>query len=81
VASICHGQQILAAAGVLRGRTCTAYPAVMPDIKQAGANWAPAGDDVSNAIVEGNLVTAPAWPAHPSWMARFLELLGTKIEP
>jgi protease I len=81
VASICHGQQVLAAAGVLKGRTCTAYPAVMPDATNAGAKWAAANDTASNAVVDGNLVTAPAWPAHPAWMAEFLKLLGTKIEP
>jgi len=81
VASICHGQQILAAAGVLAGRTCTAYPAVMPDVTNAGSKWVDANETYTNAVVDGNLVTAPAWPAHPAWMLKFLELLGTKIEP
>lgn len=80
VASICHGQQILAAAGVLQGRTCTAYPAVRHDILNAGAKWAEANETYSNAVVDGNLVTSPAWPAHPAWIREFLKLLGTTIE-
>jgi protease I len=81
VASICHGQQLLVAAGVLKGRTCTAYPAVMPDVLGSGAKWAEVNDTYSNAVVDGNLVTAPAWPAHPAWIRKFLELLETKVQP
>ncbi|MGB9724650.1 MAG: DJ-1/PfpI family protein [Chloroflexia bacterium] len=81
IASICHGQQVLAAAGVLEGRLCTAYPAVKPDLLRAGARWAEVNATFSNAVVDGNLVTAPAWPAHPEWMRKFLEVLGSRIEP
>ena len=81
IASICHGQQLLAAAGVLEGKTCTAYPAVRPDVERAGGKWAEVNATFSNAVVDGKLVTAPAWPAHPEWIARFLDVLGTKIEP
>ncbi len=79
IAAICHGPQVLAAAGVLEGRGCSAYPAVGPDVKRAGGEFAEIA--VDEAHVEGNLVTAPAWPAHPAWLARFLEVLGTEIEP
>ena len=79
VAAICHGVQILTAAGVLEGKECTAYPAVGPEVKLAGGNWVDV--PVDKAHVRGNLVTAPAWPAHPDWLAKFLTLLGTKIEP
>uniref|UniRef100_A0A832EIT0 DJ-1/PfpI family protein n=1 Tax=Desulfacinum infernum TaxID=35837 RepID=A0A832EIT0_9BACT len=81
VASICHGQQVLVAAGVVKGRTCTAYPAVKPDLMGGGASWADVNETFTNAVVDGNLVTAPAWPAHPEWMGKFLELLGSRIEP
>jgi protease I len=81
IASICHGQQLLAAAGVLEGKLCTAYPAVKPEILRAGAKWGEVNETFSNAYVDGNLVTAAAWPAHPEWIRKFLELLGTKIEP
>ncbi|HIE52086.1 MAG TPA: DJ-1/PfpI family protein [Armatimonadetes bacterium] len=81
IASICHGQQVLVAADVLRGKLCTAYPAVKPDVIRAGARWAEPNETLSNAYVDGNLVTAAAWPGHPEWMRKFLELLGTKIEP
>jgi protease I len=76
---ICHGAQLLAAAGVLEGRTCSAYPAVGPEVRSAGGRWVDVGTD--GAHVDGNLVTAAAWPAHPQWLARFLKVLGTRIEP
>jgi protease I len=78
IAAICHGAQVLAAAGVLGGKACTAYPAVGPDVKTAGGKWMDIA--VDKAHVDGNLVTAPAWPAHPDWLAKFLKVLGTKIE-
>jgi protease I len=77
LASICHGAQVLAAAGVVQGRSCSAYPAVGPDVTRAGGKYMEIGID--QAHVDGNLVTAPAWPAHPAWLARFLDVLGTKI--
>ena len=79
IASICHGAQVLAAAGVVGGRSCSAYPTVGPDVNSAGGKWMDIPLD--KAHVDGNLVTAPAWPAHPDWMAKFLQVLGTKIEP
>ena len=65
----------------LEGRLCTAYPAVKPELLRAGARWGEVNETVSNAYVDGNLVTAPAWPAHPEWMRKFLEVLGTRIDP
>jgi protease I len=79
VAAICHGAQILAAAGVVEGRACSAYPAVGPEVSRAGGKYMDIAID--GAHVEGNLVTAPAWPAHPAWLAKFLNVLGTKIMP
>jgi len=73
VAAICHGAQLLAAAGVLNGRSCSAYPACAPEVSQAGGNFADI--EVTEATTDGNLVTAPAWPAHPSWLAQFMLLL------
>ena len=81
IASICHGQQVLVAAGVIEGKLCTAYPAVMPDILKAGGKWGEVNETFSNAYVDGNLVTAAAWPGHPEWIRKFLELLGSRIEP
>lgn len=80
IASVCHGQQVLAAAGVLEGKLCTAYPAVKPDVVRAGATWGEINDTFTNAYVDGNLVTAAAWPGHPEWLRKFVELLGAKIE-
>ena len=81
IAAICHGPQVLVAADVLKGKLCTAYPALKPDVIRAGAKWGELNDSLSNAHVDGNLVTAAAWPGHPEWMRKFLEVLGTKIEP
>jgi protease I len=77
VASICHGAQILAAAKVLGGRRCSAYPACRPEVELAGGNYAEIAID--GAVTDGNLVTAPAWPAHPAWLSQFLQVLGTRI--
>ena len=77
VAAVCHGAQLLAGAGVLRGRTCSAYPACRAEVELAGGQYADIA--VDQAHTDGNLVSAPAWPAHPQWLAQFLALLGTRI--
>ncbi len=77
VAAICHGAQILAAAGVLKGRTCSAYPACRVEVELAGGSYADIAMDA--AVTDGNLVSAPAWPAHPAWIAQFLQVMGTTI--
>jgi protease I len=77
IAAVCHGAQILAAADVLKGRTCSAYPACAPEVRLAGGTYADI--PIDQAHTDGNLVTAPAWPAHPAWLAQFLEVLGTRI--
>lgn len=79
IAAICHGAQVLAAAGVLEGKACSAYPAVGPEVTRAGGKYVAL--PVDKAHVDGKLVTAPAWPAHPDWLAKLLQVLGTKIEP
>ena len=73
IAAICHGVQLLAAADVLKGRKCTGYPACGPEVSLAGAQWT--GVPVDQALTDGVLVTAPAWPAHPAWLAQFLTVL------
>ncbi|NOZ82830.1 MAG: DJ-1/PfpI family protein [Euryarchaeota archaeon] len=73
IAAICHGIQVLTAAGVLRGRKCTAYPALEPEVKSAGAEWV--STPIDGACVDDNLVTAPAWPAHPVWLSNLVRLL------
>ena len=78
IAAICHGAQLLTAAGVLSGRLCSAYPACGPEVTAAGGSYADI--PVDQAHVDGNLVTAPAWPAHPDWLAKFLKVLGTRID-
>ena len=77
LAAICHAAQVLAAAGVLKGKKCSAYPATGPDVTLAGGTYVDL--PMTDAITDGNLVTGPAWPALNSWLAKFLVLLGTKI--
>ena len=77
VAAVCHGAQILAAAGVLKGRICSAYPACRPEVELAGGIYADIAIDA--AVTDDNLVSAPAWPAHPAWIAQFLKVMGTTI--
>jgi len=77
VAAVCHGAQILAAAGVLKGRICSAYPACRPEVELAGGIYADIAIDA--AVTDDNLVSAPAWPAHPAWIAQFLKAMGTTI--
>jgi protease I len=79
IAALCHGPQILAAAGVLIGKTCSCYPAVSPEVTSNGGTFTEI--PIDQACVDGNLVTGPAWPAHPAWLASFLKVLGTRIEP
>jgi len=81
IAAVCHGAQILSAANVLEGKRCMAYPAVKPEVTRAGGIWAEVDATFSNAHVDGNLVTAAAWPGHPAWIRGFLEVLGTQITP
>ena len=78
IAAICHGAQLLTAAGVLAGKRCSAYPACAPEVRAAGGDYVEIA--VAQALVDDNLVTAPAWPAHPDWLAKFLLLLGSRIE-
>ncbi|MCX7305459.1 MAG: DJ-1/PfpI family protein [Hyphomicrobiales bacterium] len=74
VAAICHGAQLLAAAKVLEGRTCSAYPACRPEVEMAGGTYADI--PIDGAVTDGNLVTAPAWPAHPAWLKQFMAVLS-----
>jgi protease I len=73
IAALCHGPQLLAAAGVLKGRKLNAYPACAPEVELAGGIFVPV--DFFEAVVDGNLVTGPAWTAHPAWLAKFLGVL------
>ena len=78
IAAVCHGAQLLAAAQVIAGKTISAYPACAPEVKLAGGIYADI--PVDQAVTDGNFITAPAWPAHPAWLAQFLTRLGTEIK-
>jgi protease I len=73
IAAICHAAQLLAAAGVIRGRKISCYPACSPEVELAGGTFIPA--EMTDAVVDGNLVTAPAWPAHPEWLGKYLQVV------
>lgn len=79
IAAICHGAQLLSAAGVIKGRQVSAYPACRAEVELAGGEFIPASTNFDNAHTDGNLVTAPAWPAHPAWMRQFLAALGKNV--
>ena len=79
IAAICHGAQLLSAAGVIRGRRVSAYPACKAEVELAGGEFVPASATFDNAYTDSNLITAPAWPAHPAWIKQFLAVLGTQI--
>lgn len=76
VAQICHGPLISAAAGVLSGRRTAAYPALEPDVVVAGAQY-----QDGDAVVDGTLVSARAWPDHPGWMRAFIDILRKTAPP
>jgi len=78
IAALCHGAQVLAAADVLKGRKCSCYPAVSPDVTRAGGTYVELS--MTEAVTDGKLVSGPAWPAHPAWLAQLLTVLGTRIE-
>ena len=73
VAQLCHAAQVLAAAGTLSGRRTAAYPALEPDVVAAGAEFVDGG-----GVVDGQMVSARAWPDHPSWMREFIKILRSK---
>ncbi|XP_058090440.1 protein DJ-1 homolog D [Magnolia sinica] len=78
VASICHGQQILSAAGLLKGKKCTAYPAVKLNVVLSGATWLDP-EPIDRCFTDGNLVTGAAWPGHPEFISQFMALLGIQV--
>lgn len=71
--ALCHGAQLLTAADIVRGKVLTAYPACAPEVEMAGGKYIEVA--MTGAVVDGMLVTAPAWPAHPAWLAKFLQVL------
>ena len=78
IAALCHGPQILAAAKVISGKRLNAYPACAPDVELAGGIFVPLA--VTDATADGNLVTGPAWPAHPKWLGKFLDVLTRYLD-
>ena len=70
VAQICHAALGLIASGVMKGRRSAAYPALEVDLQNAGAEFVN-----SEAVVDGVMVSARAWPDHPAWMREFIKIL------
>ena len=79
LAAICHGPQVLAVAGVLNGKKCNAYPATGPEVTLGGGTYVSL--PMTEALVDGNLITAPGWPALDSYLSKLLAVLGTQIQP
>lgn len=77
IAAVCHGPQLLTAAGVVKGRRLNAYPAVGPEVTAAGGEYVSLG--LPDAITDRNLVTGPAWTCHVEWLKQFLVMLGTRM--
>ncbi|MDO6453031.1 DJ-1/PfpI family protein [Neptunomonas phycophila] len=77
IAAVCHGAQVLTAAGIVEGRKVSAYPACAPEVRLCGGEYQDIA--VDHAYTDGNIVSAPAWPAHPTWLKQFLDVLGAKI--
>lgn len=78
IASICHGAQLLTAAGVVpAGKRLTAYPACGPEVSAVGGCFVEVG--AAEAVVDGQWVSGPAWPSHPAVMAEFIKLLGYTV--
>lgn len=80
IAAVCHAAQLLAAADVIRGKRMQAYPACKPEVLAAGGVWDEPSAGLDSACVDGALVTAPAWPAHPAWLRAFVGVLGGVLE-
>ena len=78
LAATCHGLYLLTAADVVSGRRCQAYPSLRPELVRAGAIWDEPSEGLDSACVDGNFVTAPAWPANPAWMREFVKLLSSE---
>lgn len=72
VAAICHGPQVLVSAGVLSGRTATAYRSVADELTAAGAHYRDA-----EVVVDGNLVTSRTPADLPGFLREFLKKLPT----
>jgi protease I len=81
IAGICHAAQLLATAGVISGKRMQAYPACKPDVLAAGGMWDEPSAGLDSACVDGELVTGPAWPAHPTWLRAFVRTLGGELRP
>ena len=79
IAAICHGAQLLTAAGIIKGKRISAYPACKAEVELAGGEFVPPSATFDNAHTDGIFITAPAWPAHPAWMRQFLAAIGTPV--
>ncbi|KII77484.1 DJ-1/PfpI family protein [Vibrio renipiscarius] len=73
IAAICHGAQLLTAANIIEGQSISAYPACKPEVELAGATYMEL--EMDQALTSGRFITAPAWPAHPAWLAQFNQQL------
>ncbi|HSI81840.1 MAG TPA: DJ-1/PfpI family protein, partial [Solirubrobacterales bacterium] len=76
VGTICHGPQVPAVLGLLRGRTTACFPPLTGDMESAGATVVDAPD-----VVDGNMVSCRGWPDMPEWSRAFVAVLDRATVP
>lgn len=69
--AICHGIQILAAAGVLKGKQFTCYDQVRFEAEQAGGTFV-----CEQSVRDGRIVTGQTWQSHPEFYREIVACLG-----
>ena len=75
VAVVCHGIEIVSAAGVIRGRTVTTVAKCARDAEQGGAQYVN-----QPIVVDGNLVTARTWHDNAPFMREFMKMLNARAK-
>jgi len=71
--AICHGVQILAAAGITRGKRVTCYHHVRLEAEQSGATFVD-----EQAVCDGRVITAQTWQSHPAFYREIFAQLSGK---
>ncbi|XP_028768776.1 protein DJ-1 homolog D-like [Neltuma alba] len=80
IAAICHGPLVLAAAGAIKGRKVTGFPAIAPVLVAAGAHWVEPESIASTiAVADGNIITAVTFKGHSEFIRHFVKALGGTI--
>jgi protease I len=73
VASVCHGIEIVAAAGIIKGRTVTTVAKCRFDAEGGGATYVD-----REVVVDGNLISARTWHDNAPFMREFMKQLNAQ---